>query len=1120
VRHYFYSKKNIQFKNGIFAALFLFVAVFGVIALNPTTTYAKTESEMTLVERAQSYTYLNAMRWCVDNARYDLIDDASWLTSGDRISEANARSGDWFTDHTSYNLVDGDPYRVAASYLNPNTDDDTDATDGLALCNNVVKDSIGLWGYSDGFELLCDFVEERGNESSCRTGNGDFSDLHNYTEEFYEAIKQKVYGGATPTLRESDGSYPGRYLIYRAAFERGCKPVESNNATENFRYTNIKLVNEDGTIDEFSYEGLNRNDSKRVYIDRDNLSEIWRNCGQIADAVNEYAQAYAKYRLANRDESTTPAPPGYIDNTPCDPTVDDPCNENSSTCSINGIGWFLCPIITTTADIADGIYGFIEESFLEINVELLETTGDSAGTYVAWTVMRDIANIAFVIVFLIIIFAQLTSLGVSNYGVKKMLPRLVVAAILVNISFFLCQLAVDLSNLAGYGTKEVFTSVGESIQSSAKGENLDINNLDVNGSTGFDGWSVVSAGVILGTAGAVSYLALGSLIAVLIGAIVSILVIFFILILRQVLIVLLIVLSPLAFVAYLLPNTESLFTKWRKMFVALLLVFPITGLVFGASTLASNILVTVYGGDGQTGFDDTIAQIIAGGALVIPLIAVPFILKSALNSVGNLGSMINKIGGRASGGAGKMARKGFEGSRAGKALQYQKERRATDRALTQAGAYNGKKRWRRGVSKMNQKFNSSKFSGKSGDRLANQGLGLARETEGKEAADQATMLRSQIASGAMTNEKLDAEAAKAFKNGDRVRTKAIQDVMFEQGGSGIDRYTNAVRKAQATPGGMSGESFNAMRENINSKHGQTVKSKAAPLSKLAGVGGKLEEHEKDVDTWAMSAGDLATQTKGQLQYAADNGLINPETASAMISDRRIAERLDPSQYAALQQASKQTKETYTEKKTAKQKVEQDKVFDTYVDAGNVETYRQAGEKKAAQAAEGSSGSAPFVVDSSGSVEANTASGKARSTQAEAAQGQPSTGGVFTVDHSGTTEAPQKPAPSVLDTSPEAAKTVDTFNSNYQSMDRPEYTQPNPADISNVSGQSNTTSVNISVTAPPAETPAPVDTNNPYRTMDQSQPEKIDPSDISGVTGDKKPNNIDVPTDNNNEPDKT
>lgn len=48
--------------------------------------------------------------------------------------------------------------------------------------------------------------------------------------------------------------------------------------------------------------------------------------------------------------------------------------------------------------------------------------------------------------------------------------------------------------------------------------------------------------------------------------------------------------------AYLLPNTEQWFTKWRKTFVALLIVFPVIGVLYGASTLASDVVERLYRG--------------------------------------------------------------------------------------------------------------------------------------------------------------------------------------------------------------------------------------------------------------------------------------------------------------------------------------------------------------------------------------------------------------------------------------------------------------------------------------------------------------------------------------------
>ena len=70
------------------------------------------------------------------------------------------------------------------------------------------------------------------------------------------------------------------------------------------------------------------------------------------------------------------------------------------------------------------------------------------------------ANIIFAIALAVVILSQITGFGVSNYGIKKMLPTLIMVAVLVNLSFFLCQLAVDVSNITGYGIKKIFVELG------------------------------------------------------------------------------------------------------------------------------------------------------------------------------------------------------------------------------------------------------------------------------------------------------------------------------------------------------------------------------------------------------------------------------------------------------------------------------------------------------------------------------------------------------------------------------------------------------------------------------------------------------------------------------------
>ena len=74
--------------------------------------------------------------------------------------------------------------------------------------------------------------------------------------------------------------------------------------------------------------------------------------------------------------------------------------------------------------------------------------------------MRDFANIIFIIGFLIIVFSQLTSFGVSNYGIKRLLPKIIIAAILVNVSFYICAIAVDLSNILGNSLRGILMPEG------------------------------------------------------------------------------------------------------------------------------------------------------------------------------------------------------------------------------------------------------------------------------------------------------------------------------------------------------------------------------------------------------------------------------------------------------------------------------------------------------------------------------------------------------------------------------------------------------------------------------------------------------------------------------------
>ena len=308
------------------------------------------------------------------------------------------------------------------------------------------------------------------------------------------------------------------------------------------------------------------------------------------------------------------------------PSEGDGGEEEKNSCGISGMGWLICPLMTFMGGIADASYSVISQ-FLNISPTIFGEGSDAVGAKQAWSFFRDIANVIFVLLFLWVIFSQVSSIGISNYGIKKILPKLIVGAILVNLSFYICQLAVDLSNILGFTLKEALEGAVSGVGGSSSNSAI------------LSGFGTVVAGILVLT-GTVLFAALAVSIPTLLSLMLVLLVALVILIVRQAAIVLLISIAPLAFAAWLLPNTESLFKKWVSMFRGLLMVFPIISLLYGAGKLAGAILMTTATSDPN---DTAITmQFAALAASILPLGATPFVLKSSLNS---LGSFAGKLGG-------------------------------------------------------------------------------------------------------------------------------------------------------------------------------------------------------------------------------------------------------------------------------------------------------------------------------------------------------------------------------------------------------------------------------------------------------------------------------------------
>jgi MFS family permease len=297
-----------------------------------------------------------------------------------------------------------------------------------------------------------------------------------------------------------------------------------------------------------------------------------------------------------------PGDPGTSITTPPDETTDaegeegeetegEATEEQPQTCydQVGAIGWLVCPTTGFLSKLVDGVYGIIQ-SLLQVNPV---STDQDSPIYVVWEYVRNLTNIIFIIFLIVVIYSQLTGFGLNNYGIKKVLPRIVVAAILVNLSFIICALAVDVSNVLGASLRGVFTSIQESaIANGAINPIANFSIAEVVGAalgTAAVGTGAVIAGLaITGGIGA----ALWMLLPIILAGVVAVIAALITLAARQALVLLLIMIAPLAFVAYLLPNTESWFKKWKDLFMRMLIFYPMFSVLFGASQLAGWVIIT------------------------------------------------------------------------------------------------------------------------------------------------------------------------------------------------------------------------------------------------------------------------------------------------------------------------------------------------------------------------------------------------------------------------------------------------------------------------------------------------------------------------------------------------
>ncbi|OIO51878.1 MAG: hypothetical protein AUJ11_01305 [Parcubacteria group bacterium CG1_02_44_65] len=209
--------------------------------------------------------------------------------------------------------------------------------------------------------------------------------------------------------------------------------------------------------------------------------------------------------------------------------------------------------------------------FLALTAQIFEWTlnithfASAPAVKIAWAITRDLANLSFILILITIAFAAI--LRVETYGMKSLLPKLIVVALLVNFSLVMCGAVIDASQVITGFFMDQAKEGGDLTLKIVDGLSLQKTLQLAKG-----GWQKLEAAANIPGNFVISLI--GGII-VIIGATLAFFLGALFLITRIIALWILIILSPLALLAAVLPATKGLWSKWVQSFIKWTLFAPI-----------------------------------------------------------------------------------------------------------------------------------------------------------------------------------------------------------------------------------------------------------------------------------------------------------------------------------------------------------------------------------------------------------------------------------------------------------------------------------------------------------------------------------------------------------------
>lgn len=224
------------------------------------------------------------------------------------------------------------------------------------------------------------------------------------------------------------------------------------------------------------------------------------------------------------------------------------------------------------------------------------------------------------------------------YTIRKIAPRLLIAVIGINLSIYLCVAAIDITNVVGRGLAQLIAAPFDVA-------GAQIFELD-QGSSNLAFGTAITGGVFGGAALVLVALSGGPLAMIfftLLPVILTVLAILVTLVVRQALLVLLTLFSPIAIACLVLPGTEKYFKQWWDLFLKTLLVYPIVAALFALSDVMATISLSNTDRP-EVGNVQGAANIVIGLLLVfIPLFLIPFAFKFSGGAIAGIMNQASQL---------------------------------------------------------------------------------------------------------------------------------------------------------------------------------------------------------------------------------------------------------------------------------------------------------------------------------------------------------------------------------------------------------------------------------------------------------------------------------------------